>query len=184
MCFDNKNRSEVPLIWSLRWTEWDWKNQKQLTAAGYQDKMWETRNKKVPKMTKARLLFPIVSCLGGVLAVYWLGIGYVLVVLSYWCGRWWCRLRRCCLSYLLDWLGSLKVCPFIELSVLSIGWWWWSFVKPCEVLFWKVWICTCWVVVKKNAKLYMLSWTKLRRWYESIAQKQSRTRNEGGGMTP
>ena len=36
------------------------------------------KKQKVPKVAKARLLFPIVSCLGG----YWLCIGWVLV--GYW----------------------------------------------------------------------------------------------------
>ena len=35
------------------------------------------KKQKVPKMAEARLLFPIVSCLGG----YWLCIGCILVVL-------------------------------------------------------------------------------------------------------
>ena len=36
------------------------------------------KKQKVPKLAEARLLFPSCSCLGGVLAVYWLGTGYVL----------------------------------------------------------------------------------------------------------
>ena len=80
------------------------KNHKQLTAAGYQDKMWETRNKKVPKMAKARSLFPIVSCLGG----YWLCIGWVL-------GMYW-------LCYVIDVVGDDVVYVDAVYLIYLIGW--------------------------------------------------------------
>ena len=81
--FDNKNRSQVPLIWSLRWKIGIGKNQKQLTAAGYQDKVWETRNKKYQKWwLRPGYCFPLFLVWGGdigcVLAGYWYWLCYVV----------------------------------------------------------------------------------------------------------
>ena len=70
-CFA-QNRSQVPLIWSLRsWLKFE----KKTRAADYRGKNVGDKKQKVPKRSvscttkKTRYLFPIVSCLGG----SWLG---------------------------------------------------------------------------------------------------------------
>ena len=62
------------------------------------------KKQKVPKMAKARLLFLIVSCLGG----YWLCIGWVL-------GMYW-------LCYVIDVVGDDVVYVDAVYLIYLIGW--------------------------------------------------------------
>ena len=81
MCFDNKQKSQsssINLVSAMANTAYN---------SGLPRQNVGDKKQKVPKLAKARLLFPIVSCLGGywlciscVLAGYWVCIGCVMLL--------------------------------------------------------------------------------------------------------